>query len=37
MNKYFEKVQEQDTFDELIEVSFVGGGHYVQLIYMESV
>jgi hypothetical protein len=34
MNHYFERVQ--CNFDELIEVSFVGGNKYVQLIYMES-
>lgn len=35
MNQYY--ARNKGSFDELIEVSFVGGGKFVQLIYMESV
>jgi hypothetical protein len=34
MNKYYERVRE--TFDELVEVSFVGGSKFVQLVYYEA-
>jgi len=34
MNKYYKRVR--DTFDELIEVSFVGGSKFVQLVYYEA-
>jgi hypothetical protein len=35
MNRYYNKVK--NTFDDLIEVSFVGGSRFVQLIYLETV
>ena len=34
LNAYFEQVRE--TFEELIEVSFVGNSKFVQLIYLEA-
>ena len=34
MNQYFNTIK--DTFDELIEVSFVGNSKFVQLVYMEA-
>jgi branched-subunit amino acid aminotransferase/4-amino-4-deoxychorismate lyase len=34
INDYFHEIK--DTFDELIELSFVGNSKYVQLVYMEA-
>ena len=34
LNMYFESVK--DTFEELIELSFVGNSKFVQLVYLEA-
>ena len=34
LNEYFSAVKE--TFDEFVELSFVGNSKYVQLIYFEA-
>jgi len=36
MNQYFRYIQKDNTFDKLVEVSFVGNSKYVQLIYIEK-